>query len=250
MNILNLITALLALSLYTGCHLKSADVSVRVLVKTPEGEPVTNADIYIDKQKVGDTNAYGTFTGTFNAKQATVHRIEIRKHNDAYYYAPHLETVTIPKQNRFTWNVTATMYLAPKQKLKSIVNVPPTDDLKTTDQVQPETVAPISLLDATPFILSGSAKVLQLDDGIVGVPSKISFKESTDSLFTIHTFAARSPLEDVEVMACIPGRELQPLCRSNTRGRCTANMSDLSEIDQAALVVRHSGFETATIQGP
>lgn len=137
---------------FAACDPKHSAVKLNVMVKTPAGDPVAEAVVSINRNIVGDTNAFGTFKWEFDTKQGSKHRIEIRKQGETYYFAPHLETVVIPKKQDFEWNIHATMYMAPKPKVDKNLEPESPPSKENTDLVNVDQVAE-STLDATSFIV-------------------------------------------------------------------------------------------------
>lgn len=247
----------------TSCFSKSTDVTVSVTAKAPDGSPVAEAEVFIDKQLVGDTNAYGTFTYQFEGDQESRHRIEVKKSGESYYFAPHFETALIPKAKNFTWSVDAVMYMVPKPKPKTMVT-----DIsgKPEEGVAPTSPSenPKNIFEETPFILNtkGHKTYVKIPEELSDALARNDLKEETseqaqDSInleggffFTLHTYTTGAPLDGTEVLSCSPQTNAVKLCESNARGRCAVRVKDIEDLNKGVLILRRSGYVTKQISGP
>ena len=81
---LRLPLALLLVASTYACKNHEAEVQIRVEVKTNQGDPVENAQIIIDGNKLGETSNAGRFNTAINLTTGSRKRIEIKKDSEKY----------------------------------------------------------------------------------------------------------------------------------------------------------------------
>lgn len=245
--------------LAVGCIRKQTSMTVKVHVKTGEGEDVSGAIVSVDHESVGETNAFGTLSYSFDAEQGSVHRVDITKESETYYFAPHYETFKAPKKSAAEWNVSAVLYVVPKPRANK-ANL--SEAIDKSENSQPAIAEDRSLAAVKgtkdqgiwagyPFIdkeehVASSIDVSVIEDG-VDLPQSPS---ELPLLFTIHTNQGKDPLAKAAVYGCAPGKTPELLCRSNDRGRCVVHDDEATLNEMAAIIVKHPNIKTEVISGP
>ena len=121
---LRLPLALLLVASTYACKNHEAEVQIRVEVKTNQGDPVENAQIIIDGNKLGETSNAGRFNTAINLTTGSRKRIEIKKDSEKYYFAPYFESFVVTEASRQEVNVPAILYFVPKS-VPSVNNAAP-----------------------------------------------------------------------------------------------------------------------------
>lgn len=228
---------ILILALLSSCSDTTADTKISVSAKRVDGSAVAEASVYIDSEKIGETNAFGTFVES--VKLPTGQRYQLRvTHDDAtYYYSPHHETFHVEANGKNAITVSATMYLAPKPKKISKNGLINDTSNFEVDQNSPSITQPKPTKPDLVLI------PLEVDYFLpdVGVREE---KVSVDSshMFTVHVHSGGAPIEDAEVSWTEDISNVKS-CKTNSRGRCVLNKSSSFSKD-GSLLVRKRGYES------
>lgn len=237
MHLSKKILGILISAFLCSCADKTADAKISITAKRVDGSAVAEASVYIDSEKIGETNAFGTFSETI--KLPTGQRYQLRiTHDDAtYYYSPHHETFHIRANEKNAVTVSATMYLAPKPKKLSKPG-PINDTSKfEVDQNNPSAAQPKSTgLDLVLIPLEADYFLPDIDVS--------EEKNSVDSshMFTVHVHNGGAPIEDAEVSWTEDIYTVKS-CTTNARGRCVLHKSSSFSKD-GSLLVRKRGYES------
>lgn len=243
--------------LVVGCR-KQSSMTVKVHVKTGDGDDINGAVISVDHELIGETNAFGTLSYSFRAEQGSIHRIDVSKENDTYYFAPHFETVKVPKAAKSEWDVTATLYMVPKPRATKANLSEAIAEVKVTAPEQSATTtAPTSSRDqgiwsAYPFLEEGDATPSTVDLSVTedeqGQAKNMEADET--SLFTVHTYQGKEPMPHTEVYSCMQDRAPELLCTSNDRGRCVVRLDTALSSASWSLLIKNPHTRTQILSGP
>ena len=253
----SLAVALLLAVLIAGCR-KQSSMTVKVHVKTGDGEDVNGAVVTVDHELIGETNAFGTLSYSFDAEQGSIHRIDVAKENETYYFAPHFETVKVPKAAKSEWDVAATLYMVPK---------PRATKANLSEAIEPDKLS-VGEKDATPVAVKSTH-----DQGVwssypfleeeeftpstvdLSISEDLSVQETKPSLdetplFTVHTYQGKEPMPHTEVYSCLTGQVPELLCTSNERGRCVIRSATTLSATSWSLLIKNPHTKTQILSGP
>lgn len=238
-----------------GCVRKQTNINLQVHVKTPEGEDISGAIVSLDREEIGETNAFGTLTYSFKAEQGSDHRVDVTKEAETYYFAAYSETKKIPKIASSEWRLEGIMYMVPKPrptKSNLAAEIISDTDEKSQDNHSTELV-PVAhrdsgLLNAFPFLDEDINSKSELD--LSAVEGTFAALSDADPQFTVHTHMGHDPLANVEVYSCIAGKIPELLCKSNNRGRCVVRATGPTSTSVWSLIVKHPTSRTQIINGP
>lgn len=243
--------------LFVGCR-KQSSMSVKVHVKTGDGEDINGAVVSVDHELIGETNAFGTLSYSFNAEQGSIHRIDVAKENETYYFAPHFETVKVPKAAKSEWDVTATLYMVPKPRAtkanlsEAIVADPGAAPESSVGPVITKTGRDQGIWSAYPFLEEDDATPSIVD---LSATEDQAIQEKKDAaedlpLFTVHAYQGKEPMAHTEVYSCVHGKVPELLCTSNDRGRCVIRSSSALSSASWSLLIKNPHTKTQILNGP
>jgi len=240
----------------TSCLKSGANAQLSVSAKMRDGAPVPEAQVKIDGELIGETNAYGTFSTKYRLDPEISHDLSITKDDQSYYYSPHSEQFKVSAGGENNIAISATMYLVPKPNSRFAVAKSSVNS-EAMSPVQSPTMAPVH--GATPdkiteSLNSPSATITTPLVPLIQIPDQIrpSNKNETTianpkpSFFTAHVFSGRAPLGNAEVK-WIDHRNVETLCTTNERGRCVIKSPE--QINQeGTVIVSHAGYQSTQKQ--
>ncbi len=243
----------------TGCTDRDVAVMLTVKALAPTGEPIADAEVYLDKKKIGSTNAFGSYTYEFVGKRDERRRLEIRKSSAQHYYAPHVETMLLPRERQISWAVKPTLYTVPKPK-HDVMNSQKTSlassSLDNNLAIPLERYSVESFMEGSRIYFvqkkhqmtveaSAQAEFKELDS--VGISAS---QEQQNAFYkTVHLFRSSTPVADAVLFSCEPNKEPTLLCKSNARGRCT--IKDIETLKSSvSIMAMHQGHRTIVLNGP
>jgi phosphoribosylformylglycinamidine (FGAM) synthase PurS component len=155
---------------FLSCVRNQTNVTLKVHVKTPEGEDINGAIVSLDSEQVGETNAFGTLSYSFKSEKEAVHKLEIVKESDSYYFASYADSKTLPKASSYEWAVDSTLYMVPKPrptKLNLSADITATESEASSDLIMPGNVTAGSrdagVLNGFPFLEEESSLRSEMD---------------------------------------------------------------------------------------
>jgi hypothetical protein len=237
----------------TSCLKRAANAHVSVSAKMREGGPVPEAQVKIDGELIGETNAYGTFSTKQNLDPETAHTMSITKDDQSYYYSPHAEQFKVSAGGENKITISATMYLVPKPNSRfaaaksSAHSENPSSSLASAiaavQTAKPgkldETFKSPSATITTPLL-----PLVQIPDEVL--PSNKNANLYTDakpSFFTAHVSSGLAPLGNTEVK-WTDHRNIETKCTTNERGRCVIKTAD-QITQEGSVIVSHAGYQSA-----
>jgi len=236
-----------SLFLVSSCIEQGVSSQINVSAKRADGSPVPLAIVEVDGTKIGETNAFGTFSESMKLDPNTLHEIVVSHDDHSYYYSPHKETFRVNKDSDNSYEVTipATMYLAPKPK-KYIAASTPDAKASTLDR------------RPTPPISAPSPTTINSENAEVHLPimglnfydlSSETFEASnnkeihSDLIFTAHVVSGRAPISGAEVTWTTENGTTSN-CITNERGRCVLR-KDSKSTQTGSIIVRKHGYESS-----
>ena len=237
----------------TSCLKRAANADVSVAAKMREGGPVPEAQVKIDGELIGETNAYGTFSTKRNLDPDSTHTMSITKDDQSYYYSPHAEQFKVSAGGENKIAISATMYLVPKPNsrfatAKSSANSEASSSAPAS-AIAAVQIAPPNKLDETfkspsATITTPLLPLVQIPDEVL--PSNRSenlYTDSKPSFFTAHVSSGLAPLGNAEVK-WTDHRNVETKCTTNERGRCVIKTAD-QITQEGSIIVSHAGYQSA-----
>lgn len=244
--------------LFSSC-VRQTSITLKVHVKTPEGEDINGAHVSMDGEEVGETNAFGTFTYEFKADKESLHKVEIAKESEHYYFAPFAASKKLPKIARYEWAVDSTLYMVPKPrptKSNLAADITVDEQSASADAILPGNIASGSrdagILNGFPFLEEGLNLRSEMDLTLSSAERKSADTSQLDEapLFTVHTSVGSELLANTEVYGCFAGKAPELLCKSNDRGRCVVRHATAGDLASWSLIVKHPTSKTQIVTGP
>lgn len=264
------VAVLLVLS---SCRYFQAQASFQVTVVNAAGEPIPDANILIEKQLLGKSNAQGLASLKLDVPLNDSLVIEVNKPNSTTFFAPFFETVQVKRGENNFFKVRATLYGVPKvaasaatapsiaSPIDSQNKILPRDT--ATPNVPPETLSegsvPPNVL-TSPESNETNAELSEALDTYPGsmsdVPESIdettqSSEEESDTteIVTVYVGSGTQQLSEASVLI---GDQEQKLwlegCTTNVRGRCTIQVPNEKTNESLDLLVRAQGYKSVSKQ--
>ena len=245
MDLSKKIFSILVAVVLTACMDKTAETRISVSAKRIDGSAIAEASIYLGNERIGETNAFGTFKDSVKLQVGQRYEIKI-KHDDAtYYYSPHSETFQVREDYQNEVTINTTMYLAPKPKKISVADTKPSAN-SIVDR------GPSAPLNGASNIVSWNLRLIPIESDFFHVDRSLTEDEKkpyeTSDIFTVHVHNGTAPVEDADV-SWTEDISKVTTCKTNPRGRCVLRKS-ASFHGSGSLLVRKRGYESAlkTIQ--
>ena len=226
--------ALISCLLVFGCSEKSVQLKLKVYARSTSGDALSEARVFLDGKDMGLTNSFGTFEADVKLVSKKSHEIIVSREDQNFYFADFKETISTENITTNELAVIATLFSAPKPKVKRQVNDNSEDSTASSqsDTESKQNVATIpmsveSLIEKAGFVAPGSSiKTVELSNSGKLTITQIGVQQGGENIVpsafgtTFHVVGERKPVEGAIVFGCYDKSAPMVLCQTNSHGRC------------------------------
>ena len=251
-GVILLIGSFIALASLYGCTEKKVEVTLRIEVKTNQGDAVADAAVKLDGELIGQSDTNGQLAVKLQLPSKARKKIEVTKQSDKYYFAPFFESFVVPEVGK-EQSVTATLFFVPKPEADDNNASSPADGSTEVSASDKNGVTPPATETTTD---TGSSAIVS-DKQVEGVEDQGPYpkpqKPNKGPLaFTIYIAETKSenqtaPEKMIADALIFYGSEksgdLKLACKTNSRGRCLVRFQERPE-GPVSFVAKKSGYLT------
>lgn len=239
-----IIVLLVSCLLIFGCSEKSVQLKLKVYARSTSGDALADSRVFLDGKDMGLTNSFGTFEADVKLVSKKSHEIVVSREDQNFYFADYKETISTESITTNELAIIATLFSAPKPKVKRQVNTAleeaAASSQSDSELKQNETSIPVSvesLIEKAGFVApSSSTKTVELSSSSKLTITQIGVQQGGENIVpstsgtTFHVVGERNPLEGAIVFGCYDKSAPMVLCQTNSHGRCLVeNDSELKK---------------------
>lgn len=250
MRRLKALALIFVLACVSACEAPPSDVTIFLTARDNQGQAVADANVRINGEGVGTTDANGHLKRTVSLVPKTTAQVEVKKDSSTFYYAPSFHTFEVEERKLQDVRLAATLYFVPKPSPEDAARLAAEDAAVN----QPETAAtetpPTPVTEETTEETSAVAEADASGTLMKVVPAEPTKAEPAvpqTYLFTLHVTNGGKALAGAEVhYGEISHGQLTLGCTSNERGRCLIKFKGAPN-GPVTFIVKKRGFHTRTI---
>jgi hypothetical protein len=239
----------------SACRFFQAEATLNISVVNAAGEPLADAQILVQKELRGRTNAQGHFLDTLRLPLDTPILIEVSKPSATIFYAPFFETIKLKRSETNLFRLQATLYGVPKVKTsESSRPVTPVQPQGEPPAPQPEEAVTTTSPEPAPTGEAGVEQAPPPDPSIDTLAAAteqalttLNESEQSSRLMTFYVNSGSDHVGDASILFgdSARGQWLEG-CTTNARGRCSLSLPAHLGDESIPVLVRAPGYQSQT----